>query len=167
MKKALDEIYEMMKSKRTQSNVEGRILAFYLNNPFVLRPRRGKKMFPIIFEAILMHINIIKAISVFRQYNWAERPIICVNRIENPFLMRLLDAPLFKLFDKICALYAKQITVNWSRVCEYNLMKSILSNRRRKSKFDGKKTTKIIRGDENISKFKLIIAAAAAAAGLQ
>lgn len=137
MKKSLDEIYEMMNSKRNQTSVEGRILGFLLNNPYILRPRKlsaKSNVFPHIFEAILMHINVIKAISVFRQYNWTEYPIIGTinNRIQNPFLMRLLDVPIFKMFDKVCALYAKQIAVNWSRVCEYNLMKSILSNRKRR-----------------------------------
>lgn len=157
MKKSIDEIYEMMKSKRNQSSVEGRILGFLLNNPYILRPRKlsafKSNVFPHIFEAILMHINIIKAISVFRQYNWTECPIIGTNnnRIQNPFLMRLLDVPLFKMFDKICALYAKQIAVNWSHVCEYNLMKSILSNRRKRS------TNDKWNASVNIRKFKSIL----------
>lgn len=123
-------IYMALQSKNPTISTQAKLLVYLLNNP--MKPKNYDTL-PIVVRAILMHLNIIKAISVFRQYNWIELNIMDGNRPNRPFLCKLLPSVVYKMLTRIHTLYAAQIRANWHRKCDQQLKQQLFRQRSRRS----------------------------------
>lgn len=117
-----------LQSKNPTISTQAKLLVYLLNNP--MQPKNVNTL-PVVVRAILMHLNIIKAMSVFRQYNWLELNIMNGNRPNWPFFCRLLPSVGYKMLTRIHTLYAAQIKANWHRKCDLQLQRQLRSQRSR------------------------------------
>lgn len=121
-------IYMALQSKNPTISTQAKLLVYLLNNP--MKPKNYDTL-PIVIRAILMHLNIIKAMSVFRQYNWMELNIMDGNRPNRPFLCKLLPSVVYKMLTRIHTLYAAQIRANWHRKCDQQLKQQLFRQQSR------------------------------------